>query len=577
MEWQQVANGYILRGARYGVRLLAGDFPCFRFTLDGVTFGDFPAAAAFDQLEQKETISQVTLEKLERQGSCLEAVFSAKSNLWQSHTFTWRFHKRCAEHFHTIKGEGALGRCFFFSTGIPQVYDNGDSQGFETNAHINAEFYYNPDVNLGNVEEFRNAQYGSTGLWPEFSAKGLFQPERSQGDFAPSPLFFGFYDGASAMGIGLGTEPGKYRFSTFEYSGAVKRGAAFYVNYLGYTQARGQYVSPSVSFTFAASPLDAMEKHVDWLDGQGFSTQFANENSPAWHRAPVFCGWAEQTVQAYLHGATDGAMATQANYEAWIAKLEERGLPFSTIVIDDKWQKYYGTFEVDEEKWPDMKGFIARQHEKGRHVLLWTASYHTEGLPDEMCVFNQEGRKLFADITNPAYEKLIREQIAYLVGELGADGFKEDWIGGCGREAGIPGYGELHGMEWVRRFQFILWDAAHQVKPDALVETQTPHPLFRESSDVLRLNDLWFSTRHVCETMQNRARISRIAGWQVLDCDNASCTTVKEWFRYMQFQTRLATPALYCVSRTESFYEEIPESMWTHIAQAWEGYNKENL
>ena len=45
----------------------------------------------------------------------------------------------------------------------------------------------------------------------------------------------------------------------------------------------------------------------------------------------------------------------------------------------------------------------------------------------------------------------------------------------------------------------------------------------------------------------------------------------------MQFQTRLATPALYCVSRTESFYEEIPESMWTHIAQAWTEYIKENL
>lgn len=577
MEWQQVENGFVLRGARYGVRLLTGDFPCFRFALDGVTFGDFPAAATLDRLDEKEVISQVTLDRLDRQGGCLEAVFSAKSNLWQSHTFTWRFEKRRAEHFHTVTGQGSLGRCCFFSTGIPQVYDNGDSQGFETNAHINAEFYYNPDVNLGNVEEFRNAQYGSTGLWPELSAKGLFQPERSQGDFAPSPLFFGFYDGPSAMGVGLGTEPGRYRFSTFEYSGAMKRGAAFFVNYLGYTEAGGEFVSPSVSFTFGASPLDAMEKHVDWLDDRGFSTQFASESVPAWHRAPVFCGWAEQTVQAYFQGKPDGAMATQRNYEDWIARLEERGVPFSTIVIDDKWQKYYGTFEVDQEKWPDMKGFIARQHEKGRHVLLWTASYHTEGLPDEMCVFSKEGRKLFANVADPAYEKLMREQIAHLVGELGADGFKEDWIGGCGREAGIPGYGELHGMEWVRRFQFILWDAAHKAKPDALVETQTPHPLFRESSDVLRLNDLWFSTRHVCETMQNRARISRIAGWQVLDCDNASCTTVKEWFRYMQFQTRLGTPALYCASRTESFYEEIPEGMWGLVAEAWREYIKENV
>lgn len=576
MEWQQISNGYILRGGRYGVRLVTGGQPYFSFTLDGVNFGDFPAAAALDQLDKKEVISDVTLEKLDLKGDVTEAVFKAKSSLWQEHTYIWRFEKRRAEHWHAVKGEGRLGRCFFSSTGIPGVYDPGDSQGFEYNARINAEFYFNPDTNLGNVVECRNSQYGTTGLWPEFPVREVFLPERSQGDFAPSPLCFSFYDGQSSMGVGLGTEPGKYRFASFEFSGERKRGAAFYINYLGYTSASGGFTTPSVSFTFGASPLDALEKHIDWLDDRGFSTQFAYE-PPRWHRAPVFCGWAEQTVQAYFQDRPDGSLATQKNYEEWIARLEERGVPFSTIVIDDKWQKYYGTFEVDEEKWPDMKGFIDAQHKKGRHVLLWTASYHTEGLPDEMCVFNKEGRKLFANVADPAYEKLMREQITHLVGEIGADGFKEDWIGGCGREADIPGYGELHGIEMVRRFQWILWDASHRVKPDALIETQTPHPLFRESSDVLRLNDLWFSTRHVSDTMQMRARVSRIAGWQVLDCDNASCTTVREWFNYMQFQTRLATPAVYCVSRTESFYEEIPEEMWGYVAGAWKKYIDENV
>lgn len=576
MEWQQVSGGYILRGGRYGARLVTARQPFFRFTLDGISFGEFPAAAAFDRQDGKEVISDVSLVRLDAKGGVLEAVFSAKSSIWREHTYLWRFEKRRAEFSHTVKGEGALGRCCFFSTGIPGVYDPGDSQGFEYNARMDAEFYFDPDVNLGNVEECRNAQYGSTGLWPEFGPRDVFLPERSQGGFSPSPLCFCFYDGQSAMGIGLGARPGDYRFASFEYSGARKHGAAFYVNYLGYTRAEGEYTSPSVSLTFGSGPLDVLEKHIDWLDDRGFSTEFAYEPAP-WHRAPVFCGWAEQTVQAKYDCVPEGAEATQENYERWIAELEGRGIPLSTIVIDDKWQKYYGTFEVDQEKWPDMKGFIRRQHEKGRHVLLWTASYHTEGLPDSLCVFNKEGRKLFANVADPEYERLIREQITHLVGDTGADGFKEDWIGGCGREAGIPGYGELHGIEMVRRFQYILWDAAHKVKPDALIETQTPHPLFRESSDVLRLNDLWFSTRHVPETMRTRARISRIAGWQVLDCDNGSCTTVREWFRYMQQQPKLAVPALYCVSRTESFLEEIPPEMWAYIAELWKKYIKDNV
>ena len=79
-------------------------------------------------------------------------------------------------------------------------------------------------------------------------------------------------------------------------------------------------------------------------------------------------------------------MATQENYERWIAVVEERGLPFGTLVIDDKWQEHYGTFVVDTQKWPDMPGFIARQHARGRRVLLWVPAHHPEGLPPDLCV-----------------------------------------------------------------------------------------------------------------------------------------------------------------------------------------------
>ena len=578
MEWQAVSNGYALRGARYDVRLILEKVPFFQFVLDGVSFGELPAVSCFDQAGQKEKLSQIELKQMDLHGDRLIVIFQATSNLWQSHRFIWTFEKKGAEYSHIIRGNGALGRCFFFSSGIPGEYDDGESGGSETNARLNVEHYFNPAVNLGNVEEYTISQFSRTGLSGEFQIPGnIFLPERACSLFAPSPLFFSFYEGGSAMGIGLGTEPGQYRFNAFEYSGARKKGASFHVQYFGYTEAEGEYTSPSISITFGSSPFDTLEKHVDWLDVRGYATSFASQETPAWHRAPVFCGWAEQTVQSERHGTAPGAEATQANYEAWIAEAERRNIPISTVVVDDKWQKWYGTFEVDTEKWPDMKGFIERQHAAGRHVLLWTASYHTEGLPEEWCSRNRAGKKVFADVANPAYEELIRRQISYLVSEIGVDGFKEDWIGGSGREGDIPGYGKLHGIEMVRRFQFILWDAAHQAKPDAMIETQTPHPLFRESSDALRLNDLWFSSRHVCETMQTRARIARICGWKVMDCDNASCTTAEEWFRYAQFQVRLGTPALYFLNATESFQEQIPDAMWSYLAAIWNQYIRDNF
>jgi len=578
MEWQLVSNGYVLRGARYGARMVLGEFPFFRFTLDGTVLADLPAFSCLDRMNQKEQLSDVTLERMQTDGDCLEVVFRAASNLWISHRFIWKFQRYLVEHFHIVQGNGALARCFFFSSGIPGEYDWGDSAGHQTNARIQVEHFFIPKVNLANVNEYHVSQYACTGLGGEMRIPGdIFLPERACGLFSPSPLFFAFYQGSSVLGIGLGTQPGNYRFNAFEYSGARKSGASFHVQYYGYTSADGEFTTPSISLTFGYSPYDTLEQHVKWLDSRGFSTAFRNPVPPSWHRAPIFCGWAEQTTQAENAKAHASAYATQKNYTAWIAEAEERGIPISTIVIDDKWQKYYGTFEIDTDKWPDMKGFVEQQHRKGRHVLLWTASYHAEGLPDELCIFDNKGNKLFADVSNPDYEELIRRQITYLVSEIGIDGFKEDWIGRTVQEPGLPGYGKLHGLEMVRRFQFILSDAAHQVKEDALIETQTPHPLFRESSDVLRLNDLWFATRNVCESMQVRARISRICGWDVLDCDNASCTTPEEWFRYAQFQVRLGTPALYFLHETESFHETVPKEMWDYLASIWKKYEAENL
>lgn len=70
---------------------------------------------------------------------------------------------------------------------------------------------------------------------------------------------------------------------------------------------------------------------------------------------PIFCGWAEKTAMCEP-GLAASDTATQANYERWLAEAERRGIPLGTVVIDDKWQSRYGTFEVDTAKWPDMPG-----------------------------------------------------------------------------------------------------------------------------------------------------------------------------------------------------------------------------
>jgi hypothetical protein len=106
---------------------------------------------------------------------------------------------------------------------------------------------------------------------------------------------------------------------------------------------------------------------------------------------------------------------------------------------------------------------------------------------------------------------------------------KEDWVD-APSAPGLPLSGSIAGIEFVRRFQGILYDETHKAKPDAMIETQTVNPLFRESSDVTRLNDIWYASRNVPDMMRQRARIAHISGWPVPDTDNASSTNLKEWW-----------------------------------------------
>lgn len=260
--------------------------------------------------------------------------------------------------------------------------------------------------------------------------------------------------------------------------------------------------------------------------------------------------------------------------------VENRRLPVGTVIIDAKWQEHLGTFKIDTTKWPDMAGFVRRQHEKGRHVLLWTPVYHAEGLPDDLCVRNnsKELAKVsaskplnrFADVSNPLYIDFLKERVRYLVHDIGIDGFKVDLVWGITREPGIVTHAPLHGIEWLRRFQKVLYEETHRWRPDALIETHSACPIFRDCSDMLRLNDTNQSARNIAGAMEERSRLAHIAGWPLSDCDNSG-SILSEWWNCMQAQPRFGVPSLYQLSGVER-EGDIPDWMWESLRNIWTGY-----
>lgn len=560
-----------IRMPGYSVAVAPGQPPRLTIERDGETVFVVPIVSGLATDKSEESLSSVEYSIRQNGPQEYELTATAQSNLWSARRFEWRFFPDRIEFQQFASGHGKLGRAYFLSTGISNRWDNGTTPGHTWDTTVYADRYFSPNPNHANQFEFNIAMPQTVG----FSAGARsgsdedFRPERITGIFAPPPLFLAFHLDKTWTGIGIGAKPGEYLFPALEYSGSRYAGASFYVDYLGYKSVNGDFASPMMAFTFAYDPLDALATYTAWLDKNGFSTS-PTAHDAHWHHLPVFCGWAEQTVESIPGGQAPNKLATQANYEKWTSILEQRGLPFGTVVIDDKWQKGYGTFDVDTQKWPDMKGFVAAQHAKGRHVVLWVPLAQGDGLPDSLCIL-AGGKCVAADVGKPEYESFLRSRIRNLVQEVGVDGFKEDWVD-APSVPGLPLSSGLAGIEFVRRFQSILYDETHQAKADAFVETQTVNALFRDSSDVTRLNDIWYATRNVPDMMRLRARIAHISGWPVLDTDNASSTNLKEWWNYMQAQPSIGIPALYFVTKTESTQESPTEAQWAALAGIWRDY-----
>lgn len=568
---QTPVRAQFIQMPHYTVAVQPGNPPRLRLERDHQSVFTFPIVAGLASATQQEHLSAIAYTLKETGASAYELDATATSNLWTGRRFQWRFFPDRMEFQQFASGHGKLGRSYFLSNGVSNRWDNGTTEGKLWDMTIDADRYFSPSPNHANQFEFNIAMPQILGFsysrQPE--SEQDFRPERMTGLFSPPPLFLAFHSNDTWTGIGIGAKPGDYQFPALEYTGSRYAGASLFVDYMGYRVLDGDFASPALVLTFAYNPLGALESYTHWLDQSGFSTQHQAKDV-LWHHLPIFCGWAEQTTESVPNGGAPNKLSTQINYEKWLATLDERGLPVGTVVIDDKWQNAYGTFEIDTQKWPDMKAFVTEQHRKGHHVLLWVPVADTDGLPASLCVMAQ-GKCVIADVGQPAYETFLRPRIRHLVEDIGIDGFKEDWVA-APAFPGLPLTGSATGIEFVRRFQWILWSEAHKAKPDAMIETQTPNALFRESSDVLRLNDIWYATRNVPQVMRLRARIANLSGWPLVDTDNASSTTLKEWWSYAQAQPSIGIPALYFVTHTEATQESPTPAQWQALAGIWRAY-----
>ncbi|MCH6163669.1 hypothetical protein [Streptomyces marispadix] len=452
-------------------------------------------------------------------------------------------------------------------------------------------------------------------------AYGDARPGRGHWFFTPAPLCLALTeeelpddtdlsnpagDDPSAPGdwwtIGLGDPVDRLTFTQLAY---VPSDSGFHLrlDYEGHTRtehpdgARGgedgtaegdagqaAFTSPAVLLAPGhPDPYSGLRAHREWLSGHGWAAAPGRDRPPArrpgWWREPMFCGWGAQSARAKETRRPAPDLSTQQEYDAHLALLDAHGLDPGTVVVDDKWQRAYGSWEPDRAKWPDLRGWIGERHAEGRKVLLWWRAWATEGVPDELCVRTPDGRPVALDPDHPGARRLLDGNILRMLspapGGLGADGLKIDFTADTPSGASLVSHGPHWGIALLHRQLAVIHAAAKRAKPDALVVTHTPHPAFADVTDMIRLNDMLRLDdpdpyARIVPQMRLRAAVAEAAcPGLLIDTDDWCAPDREQWREYCAVKHELGVPALYVVSRLDRTGEELAEDDYAALRRSW--------
>ena len=165
--------------------------------------------------------------------------------------------------------------------------------------------------------------------------------------------------------------------------------------------------------------------------------------------------------------------------------------------------------------------------------------------------------------------------MATLLGEgegcCNCDGFKVDFANVMPLGRDLSGTTSSYGIELLKQWFELFYNAAKAVKPDCLVNNSCAHPYFAEVTDQARLHDYAGSLRAAWEVMSFRQRLFRAALPGVLiDTDGVS-SSHRETMDYLRRAPQLGVPDLYRL--TQAGNPPLAAEDWAEIREVWRKYS----
>lgn len=436
--------------------------------------------------------------------------------------------------------------------------------------------------------------------------------------------------------LGLAVKPGENRFMGYRYAGG--EGFGLDLDYMGQTRAEQIWDSPEIVMEpCGGDKYAALEQYVAYLTEKRYVEKKDRSDMPKWWRKPIFGGWGEQVFLSnrwdnfysgqYNDWKNDNChlFCMQSSYEEMLAKLEVRGIDPTILIIDNRWFNDKAHLDVDHQLWPDLKGFIEKQHEKGRKVILWVSPWgycmsakgkdvpvaehmivdenelydleiDTDVFYDACMREHKKVRRYYpvpeqthtdanwrfvADPQSAAYGKRVADKIMYLLSPegLNADGFEFDYTHFIPKFRGTKPIVERNerldwGVESLYKMIKLYYDAAKKAKPDSLIISHTYNPYFNDVVDMLRLQDIYTDNRSVVRQMDHRAQIAKkVCPGCAIHTDQHPMPSLEAWREYAQYQPCIGNPCTYYVTGIETTKELFTEEDYIMLRRIWDEYN----
>lgn len=520
--------------------------------------------------DRDDTISLGTWDIEETHGATICSL-RVQSSVWSAKTYTLRCLPHRFSYEVTVTGDGRLAETNYFG-GYSSALPRWGSGFFQSGQHFTRGF--NPEPIAEETHYFQPTVSAHIDLG------GVPLPGKGDWFFTPPPFCFAFQRTDHWLGIGVEAQPGAHQWTEYRYHGG--RGFHLSLSYEGHTEVHESYTLPAIGFDFGADEYAVLEAHAVAVRSR-LPMQPRSTAQPAWWYEPIFCGWGSQFYRAKRDGRPAPSYARQTLYDQFLATLADQDIVPGIVVIDDKWQATYGDNKADETKWPDLRGFIDRQHSEGKKLLLWLKAWDAEGVPLDECITNAGGVPLTVDPSHSAYDQRLRASVRRMLSADGydADGFKIDFTARIPSGPGMRTYGEAWGLELMKVLLRTIYDEAKQTKPDALIMTHTPHPYLADVLDMIRLNDALELERlsepaigrNMSAVMAQRARIAAIACPDaIIDTDNWPVRDRATWRAYVQRQPEIGVPSLYFNSHIDITGETLEAEDYALIRESWARY-----